>query len=686
MKKRISYRFGVKIAAWIMLAVFALVFFLSIAGVAVLVHTGAYWDGGRNFREAAAEQVFSFDRVRIRYILREYLSDGDIDDTEYREMYKKSESNVFFTIYDSKGNIVVDYGAEDAYRISYKYEEFYRSDENEITETKRFESFEESQRYITELEKNNYISETYWMRDGEGESGELTVTYCDKGSITYTVNAYIRKSFSARDRYFYTLRAVDFVVGIRYWIILAVVACAAICLLMIIFLCTSAGRTTSGEIRLSVINRIPLDLFWAICIVCALAFLFFLQELSVGDEYEWFTVAMFVMISTVCSLLLSASIVTLAARIKRGGWYKNTVIYRALVLLKKFALFILRGIKFLIRSIPLFGQALALFIMLRTVEFVCFVWDIQIYALFWLFEGVLLVALLIYVVIALRKLQRAAKEMAEGKLDYRAELSFMPRSLREHGENLSNIGEGMKTALAEKIKSEHMKAELITNVSHDIKTPLTSIVNYVDLLKKEGLTSESAPEYLEVLERQSAKLKKLTEDLIEASKATTGCISVNADEMDINVLLEQACGEYEGKLAQRNLTPVMTLAAENPIIVADGGLVWRVFDNLFNNICKYSQEGTRVYLKTEMRGENVHITFSNISAAQLDVSSDELMERFVRGDASRNTEGSGLGLSIARSLTELQNGSFDIKIDGDLFKVEMVFGAKVPENDCVKNN
>jgi signal transduction histidine kinase len=249
----------------------------------------------------------------------------------------------------------------------------------------------------------------------------------------------------------------------------------------------------------------------------------------------------------------------------------------------------------------------------------------------------------------------------------------MPSALREHGENLNNIGEGLKSALAEKMKSEHMKAELITNVSHDIKTPLTSIVNYVDLLKKEGLESENAAEYLNVLEKHSGKLKKLTEDLIEASKAASGCIAVNAENMDINVLLSQACGEYEDKLAECKLHPVLTLAEENPIIFADGGLVWRVFDNLFNNICKYSQKGTRVYLKTEVKEDKVYITFSNISAAQLDISSDELMARFVRGDVSRSTEGSGLGLSIARSLTELQNGSFDIIIDGDLFKAQTVF-------------
>jgi signal transduction histidine kinase len=279
----------------------------------------------------------------------------------------------------------------------------------------------------------------------------------------------------------------------------------------------------------------------------------------------------------------------------------------------------------------------------------------------------------VYLVIAIGKLQKSAKEMACGNLDYRTDLSYMPKILRDHGENLNNIGEGLKTALSEQIKSEHMKAELITNVSHDIKTPLTSIVNYVGLLKRDGLDSEAAYEYLDVLERQSAKLKKLTEDLIDASKASSGCIKVNAERMDVNVLLAQASGEYEGKFEQKELVPVLSLCEENPYIFADGGLVWRVFDNLFNNICKYSQKNTRVYLKTEMRGKKVAISFSNISEAQLDISSDELMERFVRGDASRNTEGSGLGLSIARSLVELQSGTFDIKIDGDLFKVEIVF-------------
>jgi signal transduction histidine kinase len=669
MKKSFWYHFGIKLAAWILLAICIFAFFLSVACTVVLFNTGAYWDGGRNLREAASEQVFSFDKLRIRSILREYLSNKNIDDTEYREMYAKNQSNIFFVIYDKEGNVVVDYFSEDAYRISYEYEEFFKSSEKEINETKIFADFSEAEKYIKALEKENHISEYSYSE----ADCELEITYYSLDSITYTVNAFIRKDFSARDMYSYTLQGVDFIVGMRYWVILFAAVSAILCLVLLVFLCLSAGREPTGEIKLSLINRIPLDVFWGICATVSFLLLLALYELANGDEYEWFTVAVFIGVSTVCSVLVSASTVTLSARIKAKTWLKNTLIYGVSRLLIKFLCCVWRGIKFLAKNMPLFWQALLLFIALKAIEIACIIAGFDFYVMFWIFEGAVLLAALIYLVLSLRKLQVAAKEMARGNLEYRAELSAMPYALREHGENLNNIGEGLRAALSEKIKSEHMKAELITNVSHDIKTPLTSIVNYVDLLKKEGLESENATEYLSVLERQAGKLKKLTEDLIEASKATAGCIAVNAEEMDINVLLAQACGEYEGKLLESKLTPVLTLSEENPLVYADGGLVWRVFDNLFNNICKYSQKGTRVYLKTETKDGKVYITFSNISAAQLDISSDELMERFVRGDSSRNTEGSGLGLSIARSLTELQNGSFDIKIDGDLFKVEIVF-------------
>ena len=222
-----------------------------------------------------------------------------------------------------------------------------------------------------------------------------------------------------------------------------------------------------------------------------------------------------------------------------------------------------------------------------------------------------------------------------------------------------------------------MKTELITNVSHDIKTPLTSIVNYVDLLEKEDIQPEKAKEYVDVLHRQSARLKKLTEDLVEASKASSGCLPVHLARTDVNVLLSQLAGDYLEKLEAAQLEPVFHPAPSQPKIQADGQLLSRVLGNLFSNICKYAQSGTRVYLTLEKTGGEAVVTFKNTSRAALNIPAEELMERFVRGDSSRSTEGNGLGLSIAQSLTELQGGKMALAIDGDLFKAILRFPTVV---------
>ena len=200
-------------------------------------------------------------------------------------------------------------------------------------------------------------------------------------------------------------------------------------------------------------------------------------------------------------------------------------------------------------------------------------------------------------------------------------------------------------------------------------------MNYVDLLKGLEIENDCAREYLDVLDRQSQRLRKLTEDLVEASKASAGSIPMELERTDPQLLLTQALGEYEDRFRELQLEPVNRLNAENALIMADGKLLWRVFDNLLSNICKYSLPGTRVYLNTELRDGRVTVSFKNISRYALDISSDELMERFVRGDSSRSTEGSGLGLSIARSLTTMQGGTFDISIDGDLFRADVSFPA-----------
>ena len=223
------------------------------------------------------------------------------------------------------------------------------------------------------------------------------------------------------------------------------------------------------------------------------------------------------------------------------------------------------------------------------------------------------------------------------------------------------------------MKSERFKTELITNVSHDIKTPLTSIINYVDLLGKEDLQNDTAKEYLQIISKNSDRLKKLVVDLVDASKASSGVLTVDMQPMNIDVLLEQIAGEYMERLSVNHLDLIIRKPEESIQIMADGQRIYRVFDNLMNNICKYALANTRVYLILEKQKDKAVIYFKNISATELDMSSNDLMERFVRGDKSRNTEGSGLGLSIAESLTKLQNGEFEIQMDGDLFKVIITF-------------
>ena len=295
------------------------------------------------------------------------------------------------------------------------------------------------------------------------------------------------------------------------------------------------------------------------------------------------------------------------------------------------------------------------------------------------FALVLIVADVAAIVYAVRKvdgldlIMDGLKKISGGELQYKIKTEQLTGKYKVMAEYINNIGDGLDAAVENSLKKERMQTELITNVSHDIKTPLTSIINYVDLLEKEEIPNENAKEYLEVLERQSARLKKLIEDLIEASKASSGSLSVNLEKLEAGVFLVQTVGEFKEK-TEKNKLDLQIKKPEEPIyIMADGRHFWRVIDNLMNNICKYAQPETRVYINLEQTGEKVQITFRNTSRYPLNISSEELMERFVRGDSSRNTEGNGLGLSIAGSLMELMHGKMQLFVDGDLFKVVLEF-------------
>ncbi|MGN0430868.1 MAG: sensor histidine kinase [Lachnospiraceae bacterium] len=262
-----------------------------------------------------------------------------------------------------------------------------------------------------------------------------------------------------------------------------------------------------------------------------------------------------------------------------------------------------------------------------------------------------------------------------GELDYQIPLEGMYGENKELAEAVNSIGEGIKAAVETSMKDERLKADLITNVSHDIKTPLTSIINYVDLLKREQIEEEPVKGYIAVLDAKSQRLKQLTDDLVEASKISSGNITLVMEKINLTELLQQSLGEFSEKFEQKGLQVVMTVHEEPVYIEADSRRIWRVMENLLNNIYKYALGGTRIYLDMMLteEGRKVSLSLKNISSQRLNIKADELTERFIRGDVSRSTEGSGLGLSIAKNLTELQKGSFEIYLDGDLFKVTLTF-------------
>lgn len=424
----------------------------------------------------------------------------------------------------------------------------------------------------------------------------------------------------------------------------------------------AAGHWQGFEgIHLTWFDKIPLDLM---AVVFMLPIGFFVGYFNYSSSIA---VALWGAAVLNCVFLF---LITFVTRCKAGTVLKNNVIWYAIRLLWRILKAIGRWIGHLVRSIPVIWRT-ALVILAAFIFALAIGSNMSVLSLPMLLLYLLLAVFALYIAIGFATLQRGSKALAEGDYSKPVDTRFLRGDLKRCGENLNKAQQGVQRAVDERLRSERMKTELITNVSHDIKTPLTSIVNCVDLLKKEDIDNPKAQEYLEVLDRQSKRLKKLTEDLVEASKASSGVIPVDCQPTNVNVLLSQLEGEYEERLQKAELTMIVHPAAGDPVVLADGKLLSRVMDNLMNNIGKYAMPGTRVYAAAAADEKESTISIKNVSRNELNVSADELMERFVRGDSSRHTEGSGLGLSIAKSLVELQGGRFELSIDGDLFRADI---------------
>ena len=461
---------------------------------------------------------------------------------------------------------------------------------------------------------------------------------------------------------------------------------ATLLTIICIYLIIAIGHTKEKEaIDLNDFDKIPIEII-VIGIFLLIVILLTITKVLIrwNIEYYYFVISCIIAEYLVSYIFMMATIVSVIKRIKAKILFKQSIIGQILYWVIHFMQKIWKKIKnVLYKKVEMFknlsqswsiGGKLLVYVssyiiinliflgLLGGVGF-CIDVGIAIYIFYQILEKE----------VYLKTIEKHLKEMYEGKHPSKLVLSDFRPEFKNAIRYINDISNGFDKAIEEGIKSERLKTELITNVSHDIKTPLTSIINYVDLLKKEEIQSEKAKEYIEVLDNKSQRLKKLTEDLIEASKASSGNVKLEMHAIHLKELIQQSTGEFEDKFQQRKLQVITNFPEEDICIQADNRYMYRIIENIFSNIVKYALENSRVYIDMVKRQEKVVMVIKNISQEKLNITADELMQRFVRGDRSRTTEGSGLGLSISKSLTELQKGTFDLQIDGDLFKIVLTF-------------
>lgn len=450
------------------------------------------------------------------------------------------------------------------------------------------------------------------------------------------------------------------------FLVIAILGLIGIIVSFILATLTTGQDEKKGEVRLNIFDRVPTEI--GASIVCLVGLVCLVTISGVYDTISYGYGNSVVRILYMIGMLMTAIFIatwgylSLVRRIKAKDLWKNSLWRRVFSIAKK----AYRAGKMNVRLVIAF----VVFVMVH----ILFIGALgALGAIMLLIADAIVLVQLLKETAERQKIKDGLETIATGNLDYKLEIDNLQQDNQEMAEAVNKIADGMQSALEKSMKNERMRSELITNVSHDIKTPLTSIINYVDLLKREDIQNPQVKGYIDILDAKSQRLKHLTEDLVEASKVSSGNIELHMDNLFVQELLQQAEGEFDEKLKTKKLELVSSLAAEPVIIKADGRQMWRIFENLLNNIAKYALAGTRVYIDLIKENKSATLTFKNMSQEALNINADELTERFVRGDISRTTEGSGLGLSIAKSLTELQGGEFDIYLDGDLFKVTLTF-------------
>ncbi len=638
MKKWVN-RTWAKAAAFALTLVFAALTALGALGIAVLVSRGVFLDGGDALSAALYDEQCHSAISQADTFLRGVLTDAGLLN-ESSDAAGQPDGGTYFEGYYLDDAVIPHLFAQHFPRESFP-----------------------CRLAVIDTNSGEVVFDNFSVNSGETILRSLEETFVygltTDATLYLTISAYLLEPMAPS----------SYAALMAAWLLehtgLAVFLTALFGLLALFCFCfsmASAGHWPGREgIHLTWLDKIPADL-WAAVLVCAFSAGWDTFYMEWGRI--WFCVAM------IPFVLLFLCV--FAAQCKAGTIIRGTVIARVLRLLWR----VLRGLGVWLwhigRGLPLVWKTALVGLVIAGGEFLLYVNDFYLvrYNIFLALKIVELLTLLA-VALNLRTLEKNGQRLAEGDLTTPVDTRRLFGAFRRYGQAMNRLQSGMENAVQEQMRAERMKTELITNVSHDIKTPLTSIVNYVDLLKKEDIPSPIAREYIAVLDRQSKRLKKLTEDLVEASKASSGALPVDLQPTDVNVLFSQIVGEYQDRLADCHLTLVAQPPEGQPVVAADSKLLSRVMDNLVSNICKYAMPETRVYVSGTVAGGQMTLSFKNVSRAELNISPDELMERFVRGDASRHTEGSGLGLSIAQSLVQLMGGTFRLSIDADLFRADV---------------
>lgn len=671
MMKNIKSNFILKFIAVILVSISVTAMLFSSLCFVFGTQHGAFLDGKR--QKDGKTELYRQQLVRITSNIANNFEFNDRNDKN-PWFYRDYTENVMFEISNENGEVIYSTVDDSKYQLKDGYErEYYFGpifEEEEVTYTDPY-----TDEYG--IERTEVITKTESKVVEEGKY------------VSYYVTTYLKENITEHDLFYVVGEFFDFVAREKSSIEITFIVSFIVNIIAFVFLMCAAGHKKGEEdIHISRFDKFPLDILTVIFGggIVGLAYIICVIQDSVlyrGMSYTLLNIlSIYKLAFVVCALcvftavfLLTILAMTIAVRFKTKTVIKSTILYKVIYKIFKFCYNGMKSLcKFIIHSLktlPLVWKTILITAVIGIIFFVCFAgaYESEIFIVFGMLFTMACCGALILVSIVLKDIQKGTKEVVNGNTAKKIDTKYMIGDIKDHAENINSINDGIAKAVEQRMKSERFKTELITNVSHDIKTPLTSIINYVDLLEKEDIDNEKAQEYIEVLSRQSTRLKKLIEDLIEASKASTGNLAVHTTKFEIGILLSQALGEYEEKFKNSDLDVVLTKPDGDISVTADSRHVWRIFDNVFNNIVKYAMPHTRVYIDVTENNGNVEIQFKNISREQLNITGEELMERFVRGDSSRNTEGSGLGLSIAKNLAHLQHGAFNIQIDGDLFKV-----------------